>query len=118
MGRLDDLKLADGRITKVSIDGSSARVMIQDWREESLILVFHDLVGFEGQAPIHDDLSHGTETKDDPFLEKSCLACEEDPREFRSFLIFSAWTDAPLLKVVARSFELIRPPDSRSSTAG
>jgi hypothetical protein len=100
------LSIADGCITRLVAERGELRLSIQDWREEVLLLVFHDVVGIEAFRFVNDDLSHADEDCDDPFVTRSCAAAEEKSDNYRCFAFFSVNSDAPILKVVARSFSL------------
>jgi len=104
MNGFDERRLADGIITKLSMEDGNVQVSMRNWREENDVLTFNDVIGLEAYGIENDSLSHGTETADDPLVERSCKFCEEDPAGFRCYSFFSAWTDAPILKIVARTF--------------
>jgi hypothetical protein len=109
MGGFNEQRLADGSITKLCVENTNVRVSMRNWREEEEILVFNDAIGLEAYGIANASLSHGAESTDDPLLGRSCVVCEEDPKDFRCFTFFSAWTDTPILKIVARSFESAKP---------
>lgn len=102
-------RLDDGSITKLYVEKAAARVFVINWREEEEVIVFNDVIGLEGYSLINSSLSHGTETTDDPLLNRSCALAEESPKDFRCFSFFSPWDEAPVLKIVARSFALNSP---------
>jgi hypothetical protein len=106
MTGFDKQRLADGSITKLCMENAKVIVSVRNWREEEEAFVFNDPIGLETYGGVNASLSHGTETIDDPFLVQSCIVCEENPKDFRCFSFFSAWSDNPIIKIVARSFEL------------
>ena len=115
MSGFEDRRLADGSITKLCMENANVRVYLRNWREEVEVLVFNDTIGLEAHGVANASLSHGTETTDDPLLDQSCIVCEDDPKNFRCFSFFSAWTDLPILKIVARSFEPIKAEEPKGT---
>ncbi len=108
MAGFDEQRLADGSITKLCMENAKVSVSMRNWREEEEVFVFNDPIGIETYGCINASLSHGTETADDPFLVRSCIVCEDNPKDFRCFSFFSAWSDDPIIKIIARSFELVK----------
>jgi hypothetical protein len=102
----DKYRFEDGSIKKLEVENADVRVHVQNWRDEVDVLVFRDVIGFEGYSVINDSLSHGAETSSDPFLARCSTIGEEAEADFRCFSFFSAWTDLAILKIIARSFEL------------
>jgi hypothetical protein len=102
----DKYRLEDGSIRKLEVENADVRVHVQNWRDEVDILVFRDVIGFEGYSVINASLSHGAVTTSDPFLASCSTIGEEVEADFRCFSFFSAWTDFAILKIIARSFEL------------
>ena len=52
-------------------------------------------------SPEGQDLSHLAENSASSFLSEVCTAVEEPVGGFREFSFVSAWTDEPLLTVIA-----------------
>lgn len=104
-----DFRLDDAVITKLTIEGAATRVTVKTWREEQETLVFDDALGIECIAVMNESIHHGVESTDDEFFKRCCAEAKESASEFRCFIFVSAWTNAPILKVVARSFDCVRP---------
>lgn len=100
------LELSDGQVLGVSLSDTELRVLCMDWREAEFTLIFHDVVGIEELGIIGEDLSHGSVDSTDPFIGRACRAAREDAEGFWCFALWSAWSGEPLMRVVARSFEL------------
>jgi hypothetical protein len=67
-------------------------------------VTFEDVVGVEGLGAIGVDLSHPGESTDDPMIQRACRQANESPDGYHCFSLFSAWTDEPILRIVARRF--------------
>lgn len=102
----DKYRLEDGSIKKLVVQDADVRLHVLNWRDEPEVLLFRDVIGFEGYSVINASLSHGAETASDPFLTRCSTLGEEAEADFRCFSFFSAWTDFAILKIIARSFEL------------
>jgi hypothetical protein len=112
------LHLADGTITKLCLGDGDLRIFFCNWREEEQVFLFQEVLGVEAFGATNVDLSHGTVAQQDPFLERSCALAEESPDAFRCFAFFSAWSEDPILKIVARSFSIQQPQPEPPSTQG
>jgi hypothetical protein len=99
-----ELRVSDGRVTAIVIRRGEVLVHLQDWQERALAVTFEDVVGFEGLAAIDVDLSHAGESTHDPTIQRACREANESPEGYRCFCLFSAWTDEPILRIVARRF--------------
>lgn len=108
MDAFGEQRFADATIEKVCVFDGCVRVSVRNWRGEEETIIFKDAIGLAGHGIANAELSHGTETTNDPLMVQCCVACEEDLENFRCFSFFSAWTDAPILKIIARSFESVR----------
>jgi hypothetical protein len=103
---LNEYRLDDATITKLTVEDAVARMMVRNWQDETHVLVFEDVVGIESMSFINASLSHGEDLANDDFLARCCAVGEEQPTEFRCFGFYSAWSDMPILKIVARSFSV------------
>jgi hypothetical protein len=97
-----DLRISDGEVTEVVIRGGGVVVRLQDWQGHLIAVTFDDVIAFEGIAAIGVDLSHVLESADDPLIQTACRQEGESPEGYFCFSLISAWTDEPLLKIVAR----------------
>ena len=105
----DEYRFDDATITKLVIEDTVARLTVRNWRDEIDVLVFDDVAGMESLSFINAALSHGEDLKDDEFLQRCCAAGEEQANEFHCFQFFSAWSESPILRIVARSFNVFAP---------
>jgi hypothetical protein len=99
-----EYRLDDATITKLTVENADLRLFVRNWRDELDVLVFDDVIGVESLSFINSCLSHGNESTDDEFLNRCCSIGNEAPSEFRCFQFYSAWSDTPILRIVARSF--------------
>lgn len=106
----ENYSLADGQIRSLLVENATLRIAFQNWQEREDVLVFEDFLGLEGLNPVGEDMSHGTEVSGDPLVERICRRCEEPPGDYRCFSFFPASSrdDQPVLKIVARSFSVVR----------
>lgn len=107
--RFRDGNVGDGRITGIVIRGDEALVHLQDGQERAVVLNFAGVVGFEAIGAIGTDLSHAGELPDDPMIPRACHAAGEPADGLHCFTMFSAWSDEPILKIIAGSFAINRP---------
>jgi hypothetical protein len=99
-----DYRLDDATITMLTMHDADVRLTVRDWKDEIHTLVFEDVLGVETMGFLDSDLSHGEELSDDGFLNRCCQIHEESSGEFRCFRFYSAWSDTPILRIVARRF--------------
>jgi hypothetical protein len=99
-----DYRVDDGYIQKLCIVDGNAQVYLLNWREEREIIIFQDVIGLEAYSFTNTSLSHVAEISSDSLLERSTSIEGIQPTEFRCYAFFSAWTNLPILKIVARSF--------------
>lgn len=97
-----DLRVSDGRVTEVVIRAGGVLVRLQDWQDHLVAVTFDDVIAFAGLGAIDADLSHVRDSTDDPLIQTACGQANEPPEGYRCFSLISAWTDEPLLKIVAR----------------
>jgi hypothetical protein len=100
-----EYRLDDATITMLTMHDADVRLTVRDWKDEIHILVFEDVLGVETMGFLNSDLSHGEELSDDGFLNRCCqIHHEETSSDFHCFAFYSAWSDTPILKIVARRF--------------
>ena len=100
------LHLADAQVLRLLAVTSDLKVVYRDWQEKLFLLTFNDLVGFEAFGVEGEDISHGTESTDDPFIEKAVEYARDSAEGVNSYVIWSASSDHPILRVAARNFEV------------
>jgi hypothetical protein len=71
-----------------------------------MVLVFREVIGIEGFGIVNVDLGGVSESSSDPFIEQVCPVVDEPISGFTCYSLISAWNDRPLIKIVARSWEL------------
>jgi len=99
------IEFSDGQIRSLEWKDGNIVLVLQNWREQTSRIIFHDAVGFEAYSPLDEDLSHGTVDQEDPFIEQSCSCVEESSQNVWCFSIWSAWRETPLLRITAVGFE-------------
>ena len=77
-------------------------VRLQDWQDYHITVTFNDVIAFEVTGAIDADLSHAQDSLEDPWILKACSHANESPGGYHCFSLISAWTDEPLLRIVAR----------------
>jgi hypothetical protein len=100
-------RLEDAKITKLVIEDSVARLSVHNWRDEIHILVFHNLAGIECLNFLNVDLSHGEELIEEAFLQRCHALVNERTDKLQCFQFFSAWSESPILKIVASFLTVI-----------
>lgn len=112
-----DLRVSDGHVTEVVIRGGGMIVRLRDWRDHLVAITFDDVIVFEGLGTIHADLSHTRESTDDPLIQTACRQANESPEGYRCYALISAWTNEPLLKIVARQVVVADPGGAKEDGA-
>ena len=95
------LVVADARITEVVIRDDVALVRLRDWRERAWVLTFGDVTSVEEFGAVNVDLSHIEESIRDPLTDKARQQTDDQFGSGHCFAFVSAWTDEPVLRVVA-----------------
>ena len=101
----DDFRLDDASIVRLIVEKAEVQIEIQNWQEDVDVIVFRDVIGLECGSFINTTLSHGVSSNSDAFALRSCMIANEVPNDFQCYSFFSVWTNDPILKIVARSFE-------------
>jgi hypothetical protein len=112
MSEFSSVTVSDGCITGLHMAANAAQIYVQDWREETQVFAFDDVLGIAGFTFLDVDLSHTREATDEPFLLECCLRGNEQVGNFRSYAFYSVDADTPILKIVARVCS-ISPLNSR-----
>ncbi|MFZ5875151.1 MAG: hypothetical protein ACOYXU_01965 [Nitrospirota bacterium] len=100
-------RLDDAEIVEVRVSGDELHVDYKDWCEQDLVLIFKHVAGYQWFSPQGKALSHGTVELEDPFLSLACEMADEDGvGGFKVFSFVSAWSDAKMLRVVAKEVAL------------
>lgn len=102
------LNLADGQVIKFSSLESQFCVDCLDWQGETITLIFDGSVGLELFDIVGEDLSHAEITLDDPFIERSSRIARDNIEGLMCFSLWSAWSNEPIMRIVARSVTVIR----------
>ena len=95
-----EILVADGQIEAFSYQGNSLAVSVKT-DHGAFDVIFHRVLGMKAFSPEEQDLSHLAESSASSFLSEVCIAVEEPVGGFREFSFISAWTDEPLLTVIA-----------------
>ena len=101
-----ELRLADARITKLMLEGTTVVLIIHDWQEKPIALEFKETIGIEAFGVLNADLGSVTESTTDPLIATACGLAEEPNRGFQCYSLFSAWNEKPLIKIIARSWKI------------
>jgi hypothetical protein len=111
-----DLKVSDSQITEILLVGDEVRLTLRDRQGRRKVIKFEGVVGVEAIGATGVDLSHAGESSDDPCIRKACEHAGVPLKGHRSFTLTWAWTNEPVLRIIARGFH-IHPDlhDSRPS---
>ncbi|MDR0481280.1 MAG: hypothetical protein LBG66_05280 [Gallionellaceae bacterium] len=101
----DALPIADGQIEKFSYHAGGALTVRLQLDGQPFEIIFRHVLGIKAFSPEGEDLSHLAERNMSPFLVETCGILKEAIGHFKEFSFISAWTDEPLLIVIARSAE-------------
>ena len=104
----EDYEFSDSTIISVCLVNNSASVLFKNWREETCILEFPDHIGIEAFSPEGAEVSHGTIERENSLKSKSCSYSETPPEEVNCYVLWSAWNDDPILRVVSKNFQVRR----------
>jgi hypothetical protein len=99
------LPIADAQIHEMYIRKGEFCLKGEDWQEKNFVLLFTDVVGVEAYGIEDEDLSHVTANITDEFIERACELANEENVGLICFCLYSAWTDSPKLRVVAKGFQ-------------
>lgn len=102
--KIREIIVADGQIEAFSYRGNFLTVSVKT-DEGSIDVIFHDVLGMKALSPDGQDLSHLAENCASSFLYEVCVAAEEPVDGFKEFSFISAWTNEPLIIVVANDVQ-------------
>jgi hypothetical protein len=102
------LPLADSQVLGLASTVGELSVSLQDWQEQSFVITFIDVVGYEVIGVESEELSHGSVSTSDPLIEHMRTTAHADADGLWCFALWSAWNDAALLRVVARQYRIAR----------
>ena len=104
---LSKLHTADGSIQGIESSTGSLIVHFLDCKETEWIISFKDVIAFQSIGAENEDLAAVEIVDKDDFLEQVKSAdSEEDLNDMQCALFRSAWSNTPLLKVIASSCEV------------
>ena len=101
-----EAELADGEVTAVQSEGNVLRVHLRDWRQRKLTLHFEDVMAYENFGIEGADLSHVACEAGSELRRRTAAAIGEAVEEAKCIAFVTAWSDRPLLRVLARSCEV------------
>lgn len=102
-----EILVADAQIESFSYGGGRLRVLIRA-DGGALEVIFHTVLGMKAVSPEGQDLSHLAESTESMYLSETCEAAEEPANGFKEFSFISAWTDEPILTVVAIDVQVLK----------
>ncbi|NML31662.1 hypothetical protein [Paraburkholderia antibiotica] len=95
-----EVLVADAQIESFAYEGGRLTVFIRT-DGGAFEVVFHTVLSMKTVSPEGQDLSRLAESTESMYLSETCEAAEEPPNGFKEFSFISAWTDEPILTVVA-----------------
>jgi hypothetical protein len=96
-----NLKIADGRVIEVQYLRYQLHIICLNWQERELRLTFDGVVGVEFFDLLDEDLSHISVDQKDTFIQRVHQTSQDETEELLCFSFWSAWSDEPLMRVVA-----------------
>ena len=107
---VDELNLADGRITAINGHSGEVRVCCLDWQEKTIILSFNEVIGLTAYSPENVDLSHLSASTEHPAISAALAVAEEDPTNQHCYEFVSAWSGQSVLTIVAQHLDIVQSP--------
>lgn len=98
------LHFADAEVVSLLAESRDLQVVYRDWQKKTFTLTFTEVLGFEAFGVEGEDLSHGTESVEDPFLHRVGQHSRDSVVGSRCYVLWSASSDLPILRVVAKDF--------------
>ncbi|WP_250527508.1 hypothetical protein [Caballeronia sp. GAWG2-1] len=102
-----EILVADAQIESFAYEDGRLMVLIRT-DGGAFEVVFHTVLGMKTVSPERQDLSHLAESTESMYLSETCEAAEEPATGFKEFSFISAWTDEPILTVVAIDVQVSR----------
>lgn len=101
-----ELNFSNTTILDVQTRNGDVVVNLKDSQEKKIVLLFHEVMGFESFQPVGVLLRHVTANADDQFIEWTCDLTQSDKEGAACFRFWAPGYDRSILTVVARAFEL------------
>lgn len=96
----------DGQVVQIKTYEGELHLQCIDWQGNPFNVIFCDVIGFEVFSIEGEDLSHGMVSATNQFIKRVSTIVQETSEGLWCFEIWSAWTDEPRMRVVARSFRI------------
>ena len=96
-----EFDLSDAVISKLVVGAGRVELHVKDWQEVEHVVVFDDVLLLEDHGVVGKDISHMSSSATDELVNISCERAEEEPGGYRCFSFFGAWSERPVLVVVA-----------------
>ena len=105
---MEKLSLSDAEIINISISDEVVEVEYLDWAEALNKIRFEDVIGFECFSPHRRSLSHLVVEGGADFIAKAVAVSESDSSQvYSAYSFICAWTDLPVLRVVAANISRV-----------
>ena len=93
--------LSDAVISKLVVGAGRVEIHVKDWQEVEHVVLLEDVLLLEDHGVVGEDISHMSSSTQDALVEVACERAEEEPGGYRCFSFFGAWSERPVLVVVA-----------------
>lgn len=100
-----ELGFADGWVRKLSVQKDALRIDVTQWLGEFSV-VFLKVAGLDDRGIEGEELSFGREVDDEAFITKTARDAGVRAKGLHCWAIWGVYSDGPLLRVVAREFEV------------
>jgi phosphoserine phosphatase len=97
------IELSDAVISKIVIEAGQVRLHLKDWQEVGHSMVFANVLMIEDYGIVGEDVSHMSCSSSEGVVLEACRRAGEDPSAYQCFSLFGAWSDDPMLRLVALS---------------
>jgi hypothetical protein len=102
-----EICLADAQIEAINYGLGVATVLVKALGG-AFEITFHTVLAVKAVSPIGEDLSHLAEKTESPFLTQACEEADEPASGFKEYSFVSAWSERPLLTVIAIDVTVLR----------
>lgn len=101
---LRELQISDGQIKKIASGISNVNLVFKDWRNQEWLIAFRKILSIQNFSIEGQDLSHIEILSEDPFKEITMeYFPDESAESYRCYSFYGAWSEKPLLKIIAES---------------
>jgi hypothetical protein len=98
---LDQLPVSDGHVQKIIPTPYHLKVIFIDWQEKQWVIEFEELLAFESFCIENKELDSIQIVSGEHYIDRVRKVFEEPDLDATCYAFFPAWTEEPLLRVLA-----------------